>query len=115
MDGEYGGCDSGEHYIYEPVSVWLRNAQGSVHNCLSNSCAEEHACSAEGVPLADLATAITNGDVQQLTKFLDTHAESLTLNRMRDALQVTGCSGRVVAHFQTSKAIVDALSTTVAN
>lgn len=110
MDGEYGGCSSGQHYIYQPESPWFWNAQGSVHNCLQNSCAQEHACSDPEVPLENLAAAIAAGNVRQLGAFLKAHSKSLILNKERVAFQVAGCSGRVVAHLPTSKAVIEALS-----
>jgi hypothetical protein len=81
-------------------------------NCYEGTCDDEHeACTPEAEGLEQLRTALATADVVAAAAVIAEHEGTVAVNAARSAVQVSNCSGEVVAHLPISNAFARKVQT----
>ena len=109
--GSNVSCDPGWHKAWDDGDdkVWA----GETHsNCKCCSCTTSHgSCEIEGefttAELVDAVdTAVVEDNSATLARVLSEYRNRVSVNTDRSAVQITGCSGAVVAHLSISDSLM---------
>jgi hypothetical protein len=112
------GCPTGWHDAWEPYAVDPDAQRGAgAHEptpvCYSGTCEDKHPpceMSFAGADMEALRVALVAGKMTAASGMLHLHAESLSLNVARSAIQVTSCTGSVIGHFPLHPAMARRLN-----
>ena len=108
-------CQSAYHTNSDGSTAAL-NADGEIHDCLQGGCSALHACAPAPNALTPtqvttvIQAALEEDNPTAVASLFTAQPSSVRLNREREALQVSDCSGVIVANMPATKEFMDRVS-----
>jgi len=90
-------CGTNEHMMGISTSSIAVERDGEPHLCLTSQCESHNNCQAPDELVEQLGPAIATRDIHRLEKLSNTFPEFVTYNDSRDAYQIRGCGGGLIA------------------
>lgn len=112
-------CPLGQHIaVNSGMSLpanWYKNGGAHLYGqCASGSCQSNHGPQTCGglasAEFDELHSDLDRGNTKRIRQTLASHPERVKINRARQAIQVSDCSGGTYAHFPIDTAILAAIA-----
>lgn len=115
--GSIVNCSTGAHKAWTSSSddVW-KYGFGPHENCVYGSCSLSHgACDIEGdltvtQVVEMIEAAVVTHNARGLNEILAIHAKQVAVSVQRSAIQITNCTGAVIAHLPVTPTLITALT-----